>query len=41
MSNHGELDSAHPAAPAKTFVWVWICLIVLTGDGSLYGIHRP
>ena len=31
MSNHGEIDSAHPAAPAKTFVWVWVCLIVLTG----------
>ena len=31
MSNHGELDSAHPAAPTRTFVWVWVCLIVLTG----------
>ena len=31
MSNHGEGDSVHPIVRAKTFVWVWIFLIVLTG----------
>ena len=31
MSNHGDADSAHPAIPARTFVWVWIFLVVLTG----------
>ena len=30
MSNHGDADSAHPAASASTFVWVWIFLVVLT-----------
>jgi cytochrome c oxidase subunit 4 len=30
MSNHGEGDSVHPVVPARTFVWVWIVLVVLT-----------
>jgi cytochrome c oxidase subunit 4 len=31
MSNHGEADAEHPAVPAKTFVWIWIYLVLLTG----------
>ena len=30
MNNHGEADGVHPVVPARTFVWVWIFLIVLT-----------
>jgi cytochrome c oxidase subunit IV len=30
MSNHGDAESAHPSAPVKTFVWVWIFLVLLT-----------
>jgi len=31
MSNHGEAESAHPVVHARTFVWVWISLVGLTG----------
>jgi cytochrome c oxidase subunit 4 len=31
MSNHGEAGNAHPAVPARTFIWVWIGLVALTG----------
>jgi len=31
MSDHGHAESAHPPVTAKTFVWVWICLVALTG----------
>ena len=30
MSNHGAIEH-HPEVPAKTFVWVWIGLVVITG----------
>jgi cytochrome c oxidase subunit 4 len=31
MSNHGEAENAHPVVLARTFVWVWIFLVILTG----------
>jgi len=31
MSNHSEAENAHPVVLARTFVWVWIFLVVLTG----------
>jgi cytochrome c oxidase subunit 4 len=31
MSEHGHADSAHTPVPAKTFLWVWIFLVALTG----------
>ena len=31
MSNHSEAAGAHPETPAKTFIWVWIALVMLTG----------
>lgn len=31
MSDHGGAENTHPAVPAKTFLWVWICLVFLTG----------
>jgi caa(3)-type oxidase subunit IV len=31
MSDHESMESAHPPVTAKTFVWVWICLVALTG----------
>jgi len=31
MSDHGYEQSAHPPVTAKTFVWVWIFLVGLTG----------
>ncbi|HEV3220943.1 MAG TPA: cytochrome C oxidase subunit IV family protein [Candidatus Acidoferrales bacterium] len=31
MSDHESMESAHPPVTAKTFVWVWIFLVALTG----------
>jgi cytochrome c oxidase subunit 4 len=31
MSDHIEGANAHPEIPAKTFAWVWICLVLITG----------
>jgi cytochrome c oxidase subunit IV len=31
MSDHGAGEGTHPAVPAKTFVWVWLGLVFLTG----------
>jgi cytochrome c oxidase subunit 4 len=31
MSEHGQAESTHTPVPAKTFVWVWIFLVALTG----------
>lgn len=31
MSEHSHTESAHPTASNKTFVWVWIALVALTG----------
>lgn len=30
MTNHGEAETHHPAVTAKTFVIVWIFLVLLT-----------
>ena len=29
--HHGESEGTHPAVPAKTFVWIWVYLVLLTG----------
>lgn len=31
MSDHSEALNLHPAVPAKTFVWIWVYLALLTG----------
>jgi cytochrome c oxidase subunit IV len=31
MSDHGAADTSHPAVPAKTFIWIWVYLVALTG----------
>jgi cytochrome c oxidase subunit IV len=31
MSDHGEAENFHPVVPARTFIWVWIFLVVFTG----------
>jgi cytochrome c oxidase subunit 4 len=30
MSDHGAGEGTHPAVPAKTFIWVWLFLVLLT-----------
>ncbi len=31
MSDHGEAENFHPVVPARTFIWVWIFLVIFTG----------